>query len=398
VRTMRDYSESSSTPYREHGRPAGAATAAAASYYQSAAPAVRMAACAAASVVAAATIISMVRSSPPSGVRPALASLIEQTDIGTCDSARGTLPKDCDHVDYGTCGASCCAVEVAVPNIDPLEAYQVISKSLSSGGPDGRYSKVSTSDDVQSELPFSFSPPLPWRFTISGRHSTAGSWNSVGAFRPGFEDTLRFSTGVASDVGALGMTRVRMFSLSGPSSALVDFGQNFKSLSLLAASLGWPAPSPTFGCGLGQAVAWKPANSSTVALQNRDGVCLDAKQRNKNGGVVQMWDCDPTNLNQLWKLDAETGLIKNVDGVCLSDASAGNTPGGGVVTWACDPTLKNQQWTYEPVSGQVKARHGALCLDASERHNNGGKVVMWTCDTGNQNQQWNARRVQSRRA
>jgi len=295
--------------------------------------------------------------------------------MGTCESTGGELPLDCDHVDYGTCGASCCVAEVAVPSIDPLDAYQALASTLRKGGPDGRYSKAKTSDDVQNDVPFSFSPPLPWRFTMSGTHSTAGSWISARNWRAGFEDTLRFSVGVASlrGGGDLGATRVRMFSMSGPSSALVDYGQGYKNLALLCSSLGWPRPMPTFGCGLGQAVAWKPANSSTVALQNRDGVCLDAKQRVKNGGVIQMWECDPTNLNQLWKLDAETGLIKNVDGVCLSDASVGNTPGGGVVTWACDPTSKNLQWTYDPLSGQIKSRHGSLCLDASERHTNGGR-------------------------
>ena len=138
------------------------------------------------------------------------------------------------------------------------------------------------------EVPFAFSPPLPWRFTISGSHTTGGSWNSAGRWRNGFDDTLRFSIGVASDLGNLGAVRVRMFSMSGPASALVDYGQGYKNLALLTSSLGWPKPSPTFGCGLGQAVEWKPPNTTTVALQNRDGVCLDAKQRAKNGGTVQI--------------------------------------------------------------------------------------------------------------
>ena len=109
-------------------------------------------------------------------------------------------------------------------------------------------------------------------------------------------------------------------------------------------------PTPLYGCGIGQATGWRPANATTVALQNRDGVCLDAKQRGQNGGSVQMWACDPTNLNQRWNIDVATGLIKNRDGVCLKASSDRSQPGGAVIMWACDPTDRNQQWQFDPAT------------------------------------------------
>jgi len=280
--------------------------------------------------------------------------------------------------------------------VDPLEAYSTLRDLLLEGGPDGRYSATaSKSEDVQSEVPFTFSPPLPWRFTLAGQHTTDGTWASAGRWRDGTTDILRFAVGVASIAGDVALTRVRLHSLSGPGPTLVDFGQNFKNVALLCQYLNWPRPTPIYGCGIGQATGWRPANATTVALQNRDGVCLDAKQRNQNGGVVQMWACDPTNLNQLWNVDVKTGLIKNRDGICLDSSEHNSQPGGAVLMWACDPTNRNQQWRFDPANGLISSAVGS-CLDASERQTNGGKVLMWPCDASNKNQQWMARAVEGR--
>eukprot|EP00966_Prymnesium_polylepis_P300622 6947317-Prymnesium_polylepis.1 len=250
---------------------------------------------------------------------------------GTCVQP-GKFLSDCERLDAGSCGVACCVSEVAVPDLDPLDAYTALRDALGDGGPDGRYATTSTEEeDLLSEVPFAFSPPLPWRFTLSGKHSTDGAWASSGRWRDGFEDILRFAVGVATVSGDDALTRVRLHSMSGPGPVLVDYGQNFKTLALLCAHLKWPEPSPLYGCGMGQATGWRPANATTVALQNRDGVCLDAKQRGLNGGVVQMWACDPTNFNQLWNIDVASGLIKNRDGVCLSDASDRSQSGGAVV-------------------------------------------------------------------
>jgi len=248
----------------------------------------------------------------------------------------------------------------------------------------GRYAKDDGDDVLPGEYPFGFSPPLPWRFSLSGTHSALGSFRSSGKWQDGPVDTLRFNVGIGSNPTEP-VTRVRMFSDSMPGSSVVDMGQNYKNLALLAETLGWPPLNPLYGCGRGQA---RPPtlNMTTMMIQNVDGVCLDAKERNQNGGVVQMWDCDPTNLNQLWGYDGQSGLIKNIDGLCLA-ASVGR-----VLTWACDPTDKNQQWQIDKdiEPRQIRLRHG-ICLDASERSSNGGKVLMWTCDVNNVNQQWNTR-------
>merc|ERR1711912_156053 len=99
-----------------------------------------------------------------------------------------------------------------------------------------------------------------------------------------------------------------------------------------------------------------------------------------------MWACNVKNQNQQWRYTAATGQIKATHGKCL-DASQRNTNGGKVHMWACNVKNQNQQWRYTAATGQIKATHGK-CLDAAQRNTNGGKVHMWSCHTGNQNQQW----------
>jgi len=115
------------------------------------------------------------------------------------------------------------------------------------------------------------------------------------------------------------------------------------------------------------------------------GKCLDASQRNRNGGKVHMWDCNVNNHNQQWRWSpSSNGQIKAKHGKCL-DASQRNRKGGKVHMWDCNTGNHNQQWTIG--GGQIKATHGK-CLDASQRNRNGGLVHMWDCNENNHNQMW----------
>ena len=55
-------------------------------------------------------------------------------------------------------------------------------------------------------------------------------------------------------------------------------------------------------------------------IKVKDGICLDASERNQNGGKVHMWNCDANNKNQQWSYNPSTMQIKVTDGLCL-DAS-----------------------------------------------------------------------------
>lgn len=163
-------------------------------------------------------------------------------------------------------------------------------------------------------------------------------------------------------------------------------------------------------------------------IKIRNGNCLDASERNKNGGKVHLWTCDASNKNQRWRyqhswrgrtLQERRGrqscsgkgfndaLIRSThtggNGKCL-DASQRNTDGGKVHMWACDEDNINQFWTYKKYSADgpsilqqsssfrfdmVDNTRWHMCLDATGSHNSpGGKVHMWKCDYHNANQKW----------
>merc|ERR1719359_2356162 len=77
---------------------------------------------------------------------------------------------------------------------------------------------------------------------------------------------------------------------------------------------------------------------------------------------------------------------RGTGGQCL-DATERDKDGGKVHMSPCSHKQKNQQWSYDAKSGQIRAIHGK-CLDAAERKKKGGEVHMWTCDT-TWYQQWN---------
>ena len=99
-----------------------------------------------------------------------------------------------------------------------------------------------------------------------------------------------------------------------------------------------------------------------------------------------MWACDSGCVEcQQWTYTPLTKQIKNKDGICL-DANERNKKGGKVSMWSCN-FGPNQQWDYDATTGQIKSTHG-LCLDAPVPSKNGWKVQMWTCNASSKNQRW----------
>jgi len=99
-----------------------------------------------------------------------------------------------------------------------------------------------------------------------------------------------------------------------------------------------------------------------------NGMCLDASQRNTNGGKVHMWGCSGTNYNQAWNYYKSNA---NAHGVLRS-------------TYTCTSS-------YSQCSGLTDCTQHCryYCLDATGSHNSpGGKVHMWECDSNNNNQKW----------
>merc|ERR1711937_1008853 len=51
-----------------------------------------------------------------------------------------------------------------------------------------------------------------------------------------------------------------------------------------------------------------------VMITAAHGICLDASERNSNGGKVHMWECNRMNQNQQWLYDISSNQIKSLDG------------------------------------------------------------------------------------
>merc|ERR1712006_22245 len=100
-------------------------------------------------------------------------------------------------------------------------------------------------------------------------------------------------------------------------------------------------------------------------IKARHGKCLDASERNKNGGKVHMWDCNTLNPNQQWRYDAVTLQIKSSDGRCL-DASERNKNGGKVHMWDCNTSSGTM------TAAQVRSRRG---MGSAWVHRRGTKTV-----------------------
>lgn len=121
-------------------------------------------------------------------------------------------------------------------------------------------------------------------------------------------------------------------------------------------------------------------------LHSKEGFCLDAPEKKKIDGRLQMWTCAPDNANQVWNYEAATGAMKSKDGLCLN-APNRNKPYVNVGMYTCDPKNWSQQWTYDEPTGLIKNWRGA-CLDAGERNIDGGMLYVQTCDVSNVNQRW----------
>eukprot|EP00658_Telonema_sp_P-2_P003793 TRINITY_DN1141_c0_g2_i3.p1 TRINITY_DN1141_c0_g2~~TRINITY_DN1141_c0_g2_i3.p1 ORF type:complete len:172 (+),score=47.08 TRINITY_DN1141_c0_g2_i3:114-629(+) len=70
-----------------------------------------------------------------------LALCLASANNSSCGGDRPSKVKDCDHTDLGSCGNSCCGIEIQLPD-SPEEVYNVTTSFLKGGGDDGSYTYV----------------------------------------------------------------------------------------------------------------------------------------------------------------------------------------------------------------------------------------------------------------
>lgn len=115
-------------------------------------------------------------------------------------------------------------------------------------------------------------------------------------------------------------------------------------------------------------------------IRTHDGMCLDTDGH----GPVHLWQCYPSNPNQMWLYDNSTNLIKTWDGRCISASS--NNPGDATISiTACSVVNSAERWfvgvhippttTAPAVAARwLLAPYGQSCSDGCEGRG-------WTCDS-----------------
>jgi len=150
---------------------------------------------------------------------------------GTCGLDSTSNVSDCQNGDHGSCGNACCSLTVTL-TVSATEAYNVLSSSFDTGGPDGQFTK-----NPMAEGGFGFAnltglPPVSSGFGSGDafigqlNHMTTG-----GKYH--FNDTVNFNI-VDSEGGAT----MNAFSTSLIGGAYGDAGQGYKNLMMLLSVFG----------------------------------------------------------------------------------------------------------------------------------------------------------------
>jgi len=126
-----------------------------------------------------------------------------------------------------------------------------------------------------------------------------------------------------------------------------------------------------------------PDSGRVINLGGKKCLDIHAPDIRRNGGKVQMWDCNGQPQQQ-WTLKGNA--LKNSAGKCLDiHAPDIRRNGGKVQIWDCNGQPQ-QQWTLK---GNALKNSAGKCLDihAPDMRRNGGKVQIWDCNRQPQ-QQW----------
>jgi len=151
------------------------------------------------------------------------------------------------------------------------------------------------------------------------------------------------------------------------------------------------SPETILTCG----AKWNPCGRgltqmTPVHIRSGAGKCLDVERTEqlKNGGRVQVWDCNDSD-QQAW-IAGSRSTFRTKNGKCLDvHAPDQNNNGGRVQIWDCNQSSQ-QDWIGGN-AGPIKLNHSTMCLDveASQQNVNGAKVQIWKCN-GSVQQRWDA--------
>lgn len=141
-----------------------------------------------------------------------------------------------------------------------------------------------------------------------------------------------------------------------------------------------------------------PYEQKIVQIRSHTELCLDgAGQRER--GSLQLYPCAgrkssiQRKQHQEWLFDDQTGKIKAFHGGLCLEAVERNTNGGRVQLWPCvvrkdrAEHFEAQMWEYDAVNQQIRNKEG-ICLRTPNPKQKGGVVHMWACSEREAGQNW----------
>jgi len=108
------------------------------------------------------------------------------------------------------------------------------------------------------------------------------------------------------------------------------------------------------------------------------GKCIDVSgdDTGGNGAAVQLWDCQPSAVDQHWTY---TNNTLQTLGRCMDVTSGGTTNGTKVQLWDCNNT-GSQQWVAQAGGSLLNPQSGRCLDDPSGSTTNGARLQIWDCN------------------
>ena len=148
--------------------------------------------------------------------------------------------------------------------------------------------------------------------------------------------------------------------------------------------IGWNADgSPNLGqpVGLGVSLATPsgdPGPAPASRIIGPGGKCVDVAGDDNGGNYspVQLWDCQATSVDQLWRWNGTALTVLNR---CLDIVGNGTAQGTFVHLWDCNG-VGGQQWVQQ-ANGSLRNPQSGRCLDSPNGvTTNGTQLRIWDCN------------------
>ena len=162
------------------------------------------------------------------------------------------------------------------------------------------------------------------------------------------------------------------------------YGFSFDDVGSFAPTIDQPDPQSagmtigSFGTDGGVTGGGGGGTITGSTITGPGGKCIDVSgdDTGGNGAAVQLWDCQPSAVDQHWTY---TNNTLQTLGRCMDVTSGGTTNGTKVQLWDCNNT-GSQQWVAQADGSLLNPQSGRCLDDPSGSTTNGARLQIWDCN------------------